>query len=95
MHDLLQTMNVLLGLVALAAVACRLALYHAAVRGAGWLASQAWAVAHTLIGMGLFAYILAGVTNDEMPEVARSALLVGLAMLLSVRWRRRKEDAPQ
>lgn len=95
MHDLLQTLNIGLGLVALAAVACRLALYHAVSHGHGWLASNAWALAHTLIGMGLFGYVLAAMTEAVIPDLARSAFLAGLAILLAVRWRRRREESPQ
>ena len=95
MHDLLQTLNIGLGLVALAAVACRVALCHVVSHGHGWLASNAWALAHTLIGMGLFGYVLSAMTEAVIPELARSAFLVGLAILLAVRWRRRKEESPQ
>ena len=95
MHDFLQTVNLLAALVALAAVACRMAVYHAIARGDGWLTSNAWALSHALIGMGLFGYVLSALAEVPYPEAARSAFLSGLAILLTVRWRRRREERPQ
>lgn len=48
--------------------------------------------ARALVGCGLFGYVLAPLSGQNHPG-AQTALLVGLAVLLLVRWRRRNENS--
>lgn len=82
------TVNALIALVVLAGLVLRLAQNHPDPRH--WFSSNARGLAQSLVGVGLLGYVLTPFTGRDH-EGAQTALLVGLAVLLLVRWRRRSE----
>ena len=82
------TVNALIALVVLAGLVLRLAQAHPDPRH--WLSSNTRGLAQSLVGVGLLGFVLTPFTGRDH-EGAQTALLIGLAVLLLVRWRRRSE----
>lgn len=84
-----DTFNALIAGIVLAGLVFQLA--HAAPQHAAWWSTTVRNASKALIGVGLLAFVLAPFTG-QLHDGAQTALLVGLAVLLLARWRRRPES---
>lgn len=82
------SINAIIALVVLAGLVLRIAQAHPDPQH--WFSSNARGLAQSLVGVGLLGFVLTPFTGRDH-EGAQTALLVGLAVLLLVRWRRRSE----
>lgn len=83
-----ETVNAVLAAVLLGGLILQCFHHSEAIPG---LSSTIRAGARSLVGCGLLGFVLAPFVGQLHPG-AQTALLVGLAVLLLVRWRRRSEN---
>lgn len=83
------TINALIAVIVLGGLVLKMA--SAAPDPRHWIGGNVRGLAQSLLGVGLLGYVLTPFTGRDH-EGAQTALLVGLAVLLLVRWRRRSES---
>lgn len=84
-----DTINAVIAGIVLAGLVMQLA--HAAPQHAEWWSTTIRHASKALIGAGLLAFVLAPFTG-QLHDGAQTALLIGLAVLLLARWRRKTEN---